>query len=102
MATARGTFDGQVCGSNHGADDDLRKPSPMPWLVARSRPLIHRNRAAASALRDSLGNRDRETSPNTIALDASRLSGKLADSGVLLRTVRGLGYRLELAGTGEG
>lgn len=48
-------------------------------------------------LTESLGCWDGELSPNAIEIYISRLRAKLADSGVQIRTVRGIGYRLELS-----
>ena len=46
---------------------------------------------------DSLGDWDNEVSANAIELYVSRLRAKLGQSPVQIRTVRGIGYRLELA-----
>ncbi|MBQ0930534.1 response regulator [Ideonella alba] len=51
---------------------------------------------AKQRLIDSLSRWDNELTANAVEIYASRLRGKLAGSGVALRTVRGLGYRLEL------
>ena len=74
--------------------------TPREWAVLSQLMLTAPNVVDKARLADSLGAWDREITPNAIEIYASRLRGKLADSGVLLRTVRGLGYRLELAGTG--
>jgi DNA-binding response OmpR family regulator len=46
---------------------------------------------------DSLGDWDNEVSANAVELYVSRLRAKLGNSPVRIRTVRGIGYRLELA-----
>jgi DNA-binding response OmpR family regulator len=52
---------------------------------------------AKQRLIDSLSSWDSELTANAVEIYASRLRAKLAGSGVALRTVRGLGYRLEQA-----
>ena len=47
-------------------------------------------------LADSLSQWDKEITPNAVEIYVSRLRGKLADSGVSIRTVRGVGYRIEV------
>lgn len=48
-------------------------------------------------LADSLSHWDKEISTNAIEIYVSRLRGKLQGSGVQIRTLRGVGYRLELS-----
>lgn len=50
---------------------------------------------AKHMLVESIGERDSELSPNAIELYVSRLRHKLAGTGVVIRTLRGIGYRLE-------
>jgi len=40
---------------------------------------------------------DKEITPNAVEVYVSRLRGKLEPHGVALRSIRGFGYRLELA-----
>ncbi|WP_423790366.1 winged helix-turn-helix domain-containing protein [Listeria monocytogenes] len=40
---------------------------------------------------------DKEITPNAVEVYISRLRGKLEPHGVALRSIRGFGYRLELA-----
>lgn len=54
--------------------------------------------APKSKLIDSLSRWDHEITPNAIEIYVSRLRTKLQGSGVHLRTVRGMGYRLEAQG----
>lgn len=56
---------------------------------------------AKNALTGTLGERDNELSPNAIELYVSRLRHKLAGTGVVIRTLRGIGYRLEETGDAE-
>lgn len=71
--------------------------TPREWAVLAQLMLAAPNVVAKAQLADSLGAWDREITPNAIEIYASRLRTKLGDAGVVLRTVRGLGYRLELA-----
>jgi DNA-binding response OmpR family regulator len=48
-----------------------------------------------SRLSDSLSQWDKEVSGNAVEIYVSRLRVKLAESAVTIRTVRGIGYRLE-------
>jgi DNA-binding response OmpR family regulator len=48
-----------------------------------------------SRLSDSLSQWDKEVSGNAVEIYVSRLRTKLAESAVTIRTVRGIGYRLE-------
>lgn len=51
---------------------------------------------AKRKLADSLSRWDKEITDNAIEIYVSRVRGKLADSGVTIRTVRGIGYRLDI------
>ena len=51
---------------------------------------------AKRKLADSLSRWDKEITDNAIEIYVSRVRNKLADSGVTIRTVRGIGYRLDL------
>jgi len=46
-------------------------------------------------LTDSLSQWDKEITPNAVEIYVSRVRAKLQGHGVLIRTVRGIGYRLE-------
>ncbi|WP_374561846.1 response regulator [Ideonella sp.] len=50
---------------------------------------------AKRKLADSLSRWDKELTDNAVEIYVSRLRAKLADAGLALRTVRGIGYRLE-------
>ena len=73
-------------------------------LTGREWDLLHQLLLAApdlvtkTHLTDSLSRWDSELTPNAVEIYVSRLRGKLAGSGVAVRTVRGLGYRMELCG----
>ncbi|MFZ3123771.1 MAG: response regulator transcription factor [Acidovorax sp.] len=49
-------------------------------------------------LTDSLSDWDKEITPNAVEIYVSRVRAKLQGQGVLIRTVRGIGYRLEQEG----
>jgi DNA-binding response OmpR family regulator len=66
------------------------------WEVLQHLILSAPNVLTKQKLADSLSSWDHEVSTNAIEIYVSRLRGKLDDSGVLIRTVRGIGYRLEL------
>lgn len=53
-------------------------------------------------LLESLGEADRELTPNAIEAYVSRLRNKLAGSGVEIRTLRGIGYRFDESPSGDG
>ena len=67
------------------------------WDLAMQLVLAAPGVAAKETLVDKLSRWDRELTANAIEIYASRLRAKLAGGGLLLRTVRGLGYRLEHA-----
>ncbi|MDB5813358.1 MAG: DNA-binding response regulator [Rhodocyclales bacterium] len=66
------------------------------WEVLQHLILSAPNVTTKQKLADSLSSWDNEISTNAVEIYISRLRGKLQDSGVLIRTVRGIGYRLEL------
>ncbi|MDR0233252.1 MAG: response regulator transcription factor [Zoogloeaceae bacterium] len=65
------------------------------WDVLQHLMLVAPKVLSKQKLTESLGNWDSELSPNAVEIYISRLRNKLADSGVTIRTVRGVGYRLE-------
>jgi len=75
-----------------GAVIDLtpREWSIMEYLVLRAGSVVSKEKLlhAISGWDDNLG-------PNAIEVYVSRLRAKLDDTGVMIRTVRGIGYRLE-------
>jgi DNA-binding response OmpR family regulator len=66
------------------------------WDVLQHLMLAAPKVLAKQKLVESLGCWDGELSPNAVEIYISRLRAKLADSTVQIRTVRGIGYRLEL------
>jgi hypothetical protein len=56
----------------------------------------HPSRPAKDKLLQALTGWDKEITPNAIEVYISRLRNKLEPSGVVLRAIRGFGYRLEL------
>lgn len=67
------------------------------WDVLQHLMLAAPKVLSKKKLMESLSSWDSEISPNAIEIYVSRLRAKLADSGVTIRTVRGIGYRLESA-----
>ena len=65
------------------------------WAVLESLLLATPRILSKAKLADSLSQWDKEISTNAVEIYVSRLRSKLQDSGVLIRTVRGIGYRLE-------
>jgi len=59
-------------------------------LVRRAGKLVTKEQ-----LRDTCASREELASPNAVEVHISRLRGKLASSGISIRTVRGLGYLLD-------
>jgi DNA-binding response OmpR family regulator len=55
------------------------------------------NVVSKDKLVDSLGRWDNELTANAVEIYVSRLRAKIAGAGVAVRTVRGMGYRLEAA-----
>lgn len=68
------------------------------WDVLEQLALATPRVVGKQKLADSLSQWDKEITPNAVEIYVSRLRGKLAGSGVGIRTVRGIGYRLELEG----
>jgi len=70
-------------------------------LTAREWDIVHLMVLASPAvvskrrLADSLGRWDREITDNAVEIYVSRLRSKLQHTGVAIRTVRGIGYRLD-------
>ncbi|WP_374485878.1 response regulator [Zoogloea sp.] len=69
------------------------------WGVLEQLALGAPKVVAKQKLADSLSQWDKEITPNAVEIYVSRLRGKLSASGVGIRTVRGIGYRIE---AGEG
>ncbi len=70
------------------------------WSVLEQLALAVPRVVAKQKLADSLSQWDKEITPNAVEIYVSRLRAKLVGSRVCIRTVRGIGYRLE-AGAGD-
>ncbi len=66
------------------------------WDVLEQLALAVPRVVAKQKLADSLSQWDKEITPNAVEIYVSRLRAKLAGSGVGIRTVRGIGYRIEV------
>ncbi|MDG5977371.1 two component transcriptional regulator [Hydrogenophaga taeniospiralis CCUG 15921] len=70
---------------------------PREWTVLEYLLLQAPKPAAKDKLLQALTGWDKEITPNAIEVYVSRLRAKLDPAGVALRSIRGFGYRLELA-----
>lgn len=75
----------------------LLELGPREWTVLEYLLLQAPKPAAKDKLLQALTGWDKEITPNAIEVYVSRLRAKLEPSGVVLRAIRGFGYRLELA-----
>lgn len=75
--------------------------SPREWAILEQLMLAAPKVVPKARLLEQVNGWDREATPNAIEVHVSRIRQKLAGAGVALRTVRGLGYRIE-AGDGDG
>ncbi len=66
------------------------------WNVLEQLVIAVPRVVAKQKLADSLSQWDKEITPNAVEIYVSRLRTKLAGSGVGIRTVRGIGYRVEV------
>ena len=69
---------------------------PREWTVLEYLLLQAPKPAAKDKLLQALTGWDKEITPNAIEVYVSRLRGKLEPAGIVLRAIRGFGYRLEL------
>ena len=72
------------------------------WAVLESLLLAAPRVLSKTKLADSLSQWDKEISTNAVEIYVSRLRTKLQHCGVLIRTVRGIGYRLEQGPSHDG
>ena len=72
------------------------------WNVLEQLALAVPRVVAKQKLADSLSQWDKEITPNAVEIYVSRLLAKLAGSRVGIRTVRGIGYRLEAGDAAAG
>lgn len=82
------------------AGGELLDLSPREWAILEQLMLAAPKVVPKTRLLEQVVGWDREATPNAIEVHVSRIRQKLAGAGVALRTVRGLGYRIE-AGTGD-
>ncbi|HEV7394291.1 MAG TPA: response regulator [Burkholderiales bacterium] len=73
-----------------GLDLSAREWAVLELLAARAGRVVSKD-----ALMKSLYEWDDDASPNAIEIYVHRLRKKLMDSGIVIRTIRGLGYLLE-------
>jgi two-component system OmpR family response regulator len=73
-----------------GVELSAREWAVLELLAARAGRVVSKD-----ALMKSLYEWDEEVSPNAIEIYVHRVRKKLMDSGVTIRTIRGLGYLLE-------
>lgn len=76
----------------HGAVLDL---TGREWEILQQLMLASPNVVAKQKLVESLSEWDNELTLNAVEIYVSRLRGKLQDCGVEIRTIRGIGYRLD-------
>jgi DNA-binding response OmpR family regulator len=74
---------------------------PREWTVLEYLLLQAPKPAAKDKLLAALTGWDKEITPNAIEVYISRLRAKLEPAGIQLRSIRGFGYRLELAAAAE-
>lgn len=70
---------------------------PREWTVMEYLLLNAPKPASKDKLLQALTGWDKEITPNAVEVYVSRLRGKLEPHGLALRSIRGFGYRLELA-----
>ena len=65
------------------------------WTLLETLVMLSPQVASKARLLQTLSGWDKDMSANAIEVHVSRLRAKLADSGICIRTVRGIGYRLD-------
>ncbi len=75
----------------------LLELGPREWSVMEYLLINAPKPANKEKLLQALTGWDREITPNAVEVYISRLRGKLEPHGITLRSIRGFGYRLELA-----
>jgi DNA-binding response OmpR family regulator len=79
------------------AHDQLIDLGPREWTVLEYLLLQAPKPAAKEKILAALTGWDKEITANAVEVYISRLRGKLEPHGIALRSIRGFGYRLELA-----
>jgi two-component system, OmpR family, response regulator len=74
---------------------------PREWTVLEYLMLQAPKPAAKEKILAALTGWDKEITANAVEVYVSRLRGKLEPYGMVLRSIRGFGYRLELASGGQ-
>jgi two-component system OmpR family response regulator len=80
-----------------GGGNFLLELGPREWTVMEYLMLQAPKPANKEKLLQALTGWDKEITPNAVEVYVSRLRSKLEPHGVVLRSIRGFGYRLELA-----
>ena len=83
--------------AKHDGTDTTLELGPREWTVLEYLLINAPKPASKEKLLQVLTGWDREITPNAVEVYISRLRGKLEPHGVGLRSIRGFGYRLELA-----
>lgn len=65
------------------------------WTILEMLMTLSPKVASKARLLQALTGWDKDMTPNAIEVHVSRLRAKLADSGITIRTIRGIGYRLD-------
>lgn len=74
---------------------------PREWTVMEYLLINAPKPANKDKLLQALTGWDKEITPNAVEVYISRLRGKLEPHGIALRSIRGFGYRLEMAADGS-
>ena len=80
-------------------DDKALDLTRREWEILQQLMLASPNVVAKQKMAESLSEWENEISGNAIEIYVSRLRQKLQGSGVEIRTIRGIGYRLDELGT---
>ncbi|MDP1740358.1 MAG: response regulator transcription factor [Polaromonas sp.] len=97
-----GAFELDSANRQARASGQLIELGPREWTVMEYLMVHAPKPASKEKLLAALTGWDKEITPNAIEVYISRLRGKLEPHGIGLRSIRGFGYRLELAaGTGH-
>jgi len=106
VLTARSQVSDRISMLDLGADDYVTKPFDHAELQARCRAVLRRNAGSAQSvirmgehkLVDRLFSYDDDVSENAVEVYIGRLRKHLDGSDVQIKTLRGLGYRLDYDG----